>query len=836
MTRWDNYPTADDQMVWDSVEPILPPPPPQALFEPSDNPWHPFGHRLEYEWAHYHYIRLQSLADDIQCSLDLWRATVKRYHADNDSRNKVPWKNAKEMYESIDSISAGGPESYELNVRDVLSVFEEQLVSRELDGQFEYMPYEEYDSKGSQIYSNLMSGNWAYREADTISEDENTHGSMLIPVVAGSDKTTVSVATRHQEYHPVYVSLGNITSTARRGHGNGILFCRQLYHSCLELVFASLKPYMTEPKVVKCPDGHFHHAIFSLGPYIADYPEQVWLTGVVSKWCPKCDAQPTNLDGPESHRRSHTKTDLLIKTFSPRVLWDDFGVRHNIVPFTYSFPCADIHELLAPDLLHQLIKGIFKDHLVEWVLKYLHVTHGEKASLEIIEDIDRRISAVPPFSGLRRFPDGRDYKQWTGDDSKALMKVFLAAITGYLPSVMVRSIVAFMDACYITRRNAINSIALEHLRNSVDMYHELRSVFVQAGVRNTLSLPHQHALMHFYHAIHLFGSPNGLCSSITESKHIETMKDTWRRTSRYYAIYQMLRILFCMAKMLALHRRLQRNGMLRGFCHGASSKPGNDMKLMLRIEDSPAEDLEEKDEWAAPGKPDSEDVVVNYSRIRLSEPGYPSRLHDLAAHINQPKFPLTFTQFLYKHRHPEEPIAPSTIEECPAFDGVIKVHHSAVARFYAPSDLSRSGGLRHERIRSMPNFFGHPRCDTIFVVTNNSQPGMKGMEIGCVLLFFSFEYRREKFSCALINWFVHADEHDLDTGMWVVKQEFDHCGEPTIEVIHLDSIARAAHLLPVYRQSHIPEEFEYHTALDTYNSFFINHYVDHHTHEFIGRD
>ena len=50
----------------------------------------------------------------------------------------------------------------------------------------------------------------------------------------------------------------------------------------------------------------------------------------------------------------------------------------------------DIHELLSPDLLHQLIKGVFQDHLIEWVLGYLHVTHGEKDALEIIEDIDRR--------------------------------------------------------------------------------------------------------------------------------------------------------------------------------------------------------------------------------------------------------------------------------------------------------------------------------------------------------------------------------------------------------------------------------------------------------------
>ena len=33
------------------------------------------------------------------------------------------------------------------------------------------------------------------------------------------------------------------------------------------------------------------------------------------------------------------------------------------------------------------------------------------------------ISAIPAFPGLQRFPDGRDFTQWTGDDSKALMKV-----------------------------------------------------------------------------------------------------------------------------------------------------------------------------------------------------------------------------------------------------------------------------------------------------------------------------------------------------------------------------------------------------------------------------
>ena len=37
--------------------------------------------------------------------------------------------------------------------------------------------------------------------------------------------------------------------------------------------------------------------------------------------------------------------------------------------------------------------------------------------------MDISITVVPSFSGLRRFPKGRGFTQWTGDDSKALMKV-----------------------------------------------------------------------------------------------------------------------------------------------------------------------------------------------------------------------------------------------------------------------------------------------------------------------------------------------------------------------------------------------------------------------------
>lgn len=58
--------------------------------------------------------------------------------------------------------------------------------------------------------------------------------------------------------------------------------------------------------------------------------------------------------------------------------------------FTTYFPRADIHEMLSPDLLHQVIKGAFKDHVVDWVQQWLVKIHGEAHANRILEDIDKR--------------------------------------------------------------------------------------------------------------------------------------------------------------------------------------------------------------------------------------------------------------------------------------------------------------------------------------------------------------------------------------------------------------------------------------------------------------
>jgi Plavaka transposase len=58
---------------------------------------------------------------------------------------------------------------------------------------------------------------------DEIVGDVSNHGTMFVPIVAGSDKTTVLVAIGHQEYHPVYMSPGNLTNIAWHSHRNTLL-------------------------------------------------------------------------------------------------------------------------------------------------------------------------------------------------------------------------------------------------------------------------------------------------------------------------------------------------------------------------------------------------------------------------------------------------------------------------------------------------------------------------------------------------------------------------------------------------------------------------------------
>lgn len=179
------------------------------------------------------------------------------------------------------------------------------------------------------------------------------------------------------------------------------------------------------------------------------------------------------------------------------------------------------------------------------------------------------------------------------------------------------------------------------------------------------------------------------------------------------------------------------------------------------------------------------------------------------------------------------------LDQCPEFIGQIYVFHSAVARYFAPSDLCGAGGMYQERIRCNPSWRGeYAQYDTVFVQTGldvAGGPGMNGMVIGRICLFFSFTSDLTRYPCALVEWYVPTDGIDEDTGMWVVTPEFEHgiSGRRTLAIIHLDCIARAAHLIPVFGSLLVHEELYFSNSLDVYQSYFVNNNADHHCYEFL---
>lgn len=173
---------------------------------------------------------------------------------------------------------------------------------------------------------------------------------MFVPIILGSDKTTVSVATGLNEYWPIYLSIGNIRNNVRRAHRDGLVlmgflpiaksessvslicshltcvsiaadklhagsdvfrnFRRQLSHTAISGMLKSLHPAFTTPEVARCPDGHFRRAIYGAGPYIADYPEQCMLSCLVQGWCPKFVRHCIN---PPLSKTNHIYTDVWLR-------------------------------------------------------------------------------------------------------------------------------------------------------------------------------------------------------------------------------------------------------------------------------------------------------------------------------------------------------------------------------------------------------------------------------------------------------------------------------------------------------------------------------------------
>jgi hypothetical protein len=191
-------------------------------------------------------------------------------------------------------------------------------------------------------------------------------------------------------------------------------------------------------------------------------------------------------------------------------------------------------------------------------------------------------------------------------------------------------------------------------------------------------------------------------------------------------------------------------------------------------------------------------------------------------------------RFLYDQLYPDSKTPSSQLEitAYPKFHGSISIFYTATATFLSPSDISGLNGMRREYIRATPSWRGgSPRYDCIFINSEPEFAGMRGLEIARVLAFFSFvdDDSDDEYQCALIHWFSRlGGGPDENTGLWVVEPDCDD-GNPHLDIIHIDSIYRAAHLLPVYETNrYVSRLLTMHDTLDTFKKFYVNKFVDYH--------
>ena len=131
---------------------------------------------------------------------------------------------------------------------------------------------------------------------------------------------------------------------------------------------------------------------------------------------------------------------------------------------------------------------------------------------------------------------------------------------------IIRALRAFLEFCYIARRNSLTEQNLDQLKDAVSRFHQYREVFISSGVRSDFLMPRQHSIMHYHALIRLFGAPNGLCSSITESKHIQAVKEPWRWSNCNEALGQILITNQRIDQLAAARTDFTRRGMLNGSC------------------------------------------------------------------------------------------------------------------------------------------------------------------------------------------------------------------------------------------------------------------------------
>lgn len=330
------------------------------------------------------------------------------------------------------------------------------------------------------------------------------------------------------------------------------VFRKRLYHRCLTILTWPLRNKI--PRRVLDADGYWRDVLYILMLYIADMEEQ-WLIACLANFnCVHCLARSGDLgkEEPCEHRTGQWILDQIEAVRASRgedaSIWSfvlgcrQRGLNGVMHPFWKYLPWVDICQLLSQEVLHSYHKFFF-DHPLKWNTCLM----GEK-------EMDRRLQSQPQQVGVRSFPKGISHiSQMSGKEHRALERTHLAVVSGApgASTEVVTATRAMLDYIYLAQYPSHNERTLEQLKNTVNLFHTSKGVWLKKGARRSkegniidhMDIPKAHTPLHAQECIELKGSCDNYNAETPEHLHIEDLKNAYPYTNHRGYQTQMIRYL-----------------------------------------------------------------------------------------------------------------------------------------------------------------------------------------------------------------------------------------------------------------------------------------------------
>ncbi|KAK7025954.1 hypothetical protein VNI00_015869 [Paramarasmius palmivorus] len=453
-------------------------------------------------------------------------------------------------------------ETLELWMRNPVECIKELMQDTRFKEHLHYTPEKMYTSEqlDQRAVDEMWTGDWwwATQSASPQNVEQKLlpKGSTIAAVILASDETQLSTFSGDKKAWPVYLTLGNLPGSVRRKPSEqaSILigyipvsklecFSRsrrslegyRLFHDCMGKLLESLARAGNPLKggvEMLCADGYVRAVYPLLAAYIADYPEQCLVAGCKENRCPKCLSHSDRLGDPlHSVLRDPGQTMAALKASANGndESVDQWGIR-KITPFWAHLPLCNIFHCFTPDILHQLHKGVFKDHLVKWSTDSLpHEKQSQRRN-----EIDVRFQSMPRHVKLRHFRRGISLvSQWTGNEYKNMEKVFLGVLSGAAPVEVVSCVRAVLDFIYYSQFQLHTDDTLSKMEDSLRRFHETKeAAFVDTNIREDFNIPKIHSMNHYVPMIRSHGVAIGFNSEWSERLHIDFAKEAYRASSK----------------------------------------------------------------------------------------------------------------------------------------------------------------------------------------------------------------------------------------------------------------------------------------------------------------